>query len=161
MHITGQDPPSTPIIAQTYARQGLPCYDINNERLSGIVGDFNGVKSVADLDRFKHNDVDADLTVKEVDTNIYDAVVTLDHTGMLSVSGRSARWKRSFGDRLLLIESKPHVLASFAACWAWILNRRLNGHFTHLHAFLETFTLLHHFSFRVSPLIPFCRVRGC
>lgn len=81
--VTGQEPPATPVTAQTYAAQGLPYYDIYNERPSGIAGAFGGVKSVAQFDKMKHQDIDADRAVKEVEECTYNPVVTLDCTGKL------------------------------------------------------------------------------
>ena len=51
--VTGKAPPSTPISAKTYADQGLPFYKIYGET-SSIKGDFNGVKSVKELDKLKN-----------------------------------------------------------------------------------------------------------
>ena len=51
--VTGKAPPSTPISAKTYADQGLPFYKIYGET-SSIKGDFNGIKSVKELDKIKN-----------------------------------------------------------------------------------------------------------
>lgn len=51
--ITGETPPVTPITARTYKKAGLPYFDIYNEKLSGIKGDFETVKSVNQLDKEK------------------------------------------------------------------------------------------------------------
>ena len=50
--ITGRDPPATPITAKTYAKHGLPFYEIYNET-SSIKGDFQGIKSVKAIDKGK------------------------------------------------------------------------------------------------------------
>ena len=47
---TGLLPPNTPITAETYAEHGLPYFDIYDEEPSGIVGHFDGVKSITKLD---------------------------------------------------------------------------------------------------------------
>lgn len=51
--VTGKGPPSTPISAKTYADQGLPFYKIYGET-STIKGDFDGIKSVKELDKVKN-----------------------------------------------------------------------------------------------------------
>ncbi len=51
--VTGKAPPSTPISAKTYADQGLPLYKIYGET-STIKGDFDGIKSVKELDKVKN-----------------------------------------------------------------------------------------------------------
>ena len=50
--VTGKAPPSTPISAKTYAKQCLPFYEIYGET-STIKGDFNGIKSVKEIDKIK------------------------------------------------------------------------------------------------------------
>jgi hypothetical protein len=46
--VTGRAPPKTPVTAKAYGDHGYPYYHIWNETLSGIEGDFSGVKSVAE-----------------------------------------------------------------------------------------------------------------
>jgi hypothetical protein len=48
--ITGCEAPTSPVDAKTYATYGMPFYDIWNEELSGVQGNFGMVKSVAMLD---------------------------------------------------------------------------------------------------------------
>ena len=50
--VTGRDPPDTPISAATYAKHGLPFFQIYNEE-STVKGDFEGVKSVNAMDKAK------------------------------------------------------------------------------------------------------------
>lgn len=50
MAVTGRAPPATPIDAKTYQQHGYPFFDIWNEELSGIKGDFSIVKSVGEMD---------------------------------------------------------------------------------------------------------------
>lgn len=50
MAVTGRAPPTTPIDAKTYQQHGYPFFDIWNEELSGVKGDFNKVKSVGEMD---------------------------------------------------------------------------------------------------------------
>jgi hypothetical protein len=47
--VTGRAPPPTPISAKSYADQGLPFFDMYEEQ-SGVSGDFDKVKSVAEVD---------------------------------------------------------------------------------------------------------------
>ena len=51
--ITGKRPPSTPISAKTYRDHGLPFFKIYGEK-STIKGDFDGIKSVKQLDKIKN-----------------------------------------------------------------------------------------------------------
>ena len=54
--VTGFAPPNTPISAQTYAAQGLPFFDIYNEK-SVVKGDyFEGIKSIKTIDKEKAED---------------------------------------------------------------------------------------------------------
>lgn len=50
--VTGRAPPPTPISAKTYADEGLPFYKIYGET-SAIKGDFDGIKSVKEIDKTK------------------------------------------------------------------------------------------------------------
>ena len=47
--VTGRQPPTSPITAQTYAALGLPFFTLE-DKPSGISGTFDNVKSVAELD---------------------------------------------------------------------------------------------------------------
>lgn len=51
--VTGKKPPSTPISAKTYADAGFPFYKIYGE-ISTVKGDFDGIKSVKQLDKLKN-----------------------------------------------------------------------------------------------------------
>lgn len=51
--ITGKPPPSTPVSAKTYRDHGLPFFKIYGEK-STIKGDFDGIKSVKELDKRKN-----------------------------------------------------------------------------------------------------------
>jgi hypothetical protein len=54
--VTGNQPPSKPIDAQTYADNGMPFFDMYEEP-SGISGDFSMVKSVAQIDGIEEKSV--------------------------------------------------------------------------------------------------------
>ena len=60
--VTGEDPPGEPIDAKTYESHGLPFFKMYEE-LSGISGNFNMVKSVAEIDE----NVQDGVTPKVVD----------------------------------------------------------------------------------------------
>lgn len=49
-HVTGRDPPPSPIDATTYADAGLPFFKMYEEP-SGITGDFATVKSVNEINQ--------------------------------------------------------------------------------------------------------------
>jgi hypothetical protein len=53
MAVTGHAPPTSPIDAKTYQSHGYPFFDIWNEELSGVKGDFGIVKSVGEMDESK------------------------------------------------------------------------------------------------------------
>jgi len=53
MAVTGRAPPSSPIDAKTYQQHGYPFFDIWNEELSGVKGNFGVVKSVGEIDESK------------------------------------------------------------------------------------------------------------
>ena len=52
--ITGHKAPPSPVNAQTYAELGLPFFKLD-EKLSGISGEFDKVKSVAEIDGNKED----------------------------------------------------------------------------------------------------------
>lgn len=53
MAVTGRAPPTSPIDAKTYQQHGYPFFDIWNEELSGVKGDFGVLKSVGEMDESK------------------------------------------------------------------------------------------------------------
>ncbi|KKY16312.1 putative integral membrane protein [Diplodia seriata] len=79
--ITGVDPPATPITAKTYAKAGYPYFDIYNEELSGIQGDFKGVKSVNQLDKESPHTDATEAAIREVEKSATYPVVQLDTNG--------------------------------------------------------------------------------
>jgi hypothetical protein len=50
--VTGKSPPKSPISAKTYAQHGLPFYKIYEEK-SSIMGNFQNLKSITELDDIK------------------------------------------------------------------------------------------------------------
>jgi hypothetical protein len=56
MAVTGRAPPSSPVDAKTYQQHGYPFFDIWNEELSGVKGNFAVVKSVGEMDESKAKD---------------------------------------------------------------------------------------------------------
>ena len=79
--VTGLAPPATPITAAVYAQYGLPYFSIYNEQLTGIHGQFHGVKSVNDKDKRGLASTDKSESTKEVSDSTYNPVVLLDHKG--------------------------------------------------------------------------------
>lgn len=62
-HVTGRTPPLSPITAATYAKLKLPFFKLYEEP-SDIKGDFDLVKSVAEID--KEEEADIDVSVKPI-----------------------------------------------------------------------------------------------
>lgn len=79
--ITGETPPMTPITARTYKKAGLPYFDIYNEKLSGIKGDFETIKSVNQLDKEKLQTDEIKEAIQEVEKSEKYPVVELDPHG--------------------------------------------------------------------------------
>lgn len=79
--LTGLDPPPTPISAAVYAQCGLPYFDIYNEELSGIEGNFEGVKSVNEMDWEGKLTREKAEAVAEVAESTNNQVVLLDDKG--------------------------------------------------------------------------------
>ena len=48
--VTGMAPPPSPVTAETYAAAGLPFFEIQGEKESGVKGQFSDVKSAGQLD---------------------------------------------------------------------------------------------------------------
>ena len=55
-HVTGQEPPQTPIDTQTYARLGYPFYSIY-EGPTDVIGDFQDIQSVGQIDGFRESHI--------------------------------------------------------------------------------------------------------
>jgi hypothetical protein len=49
-HVTGIEPPPSPITANLYAASGLPFFEIQDEEESGVEGSFSDITSVGQLD---------------------------------------------------------------------------------------------------------------
>ena len=79
--LTGLPTPETPITAKTYLDHGLPYYDIYDEDPSGVVGHFDGVRSVNELDKATEQTSMKAKAIDEVDRSLHTPVVTLDKTG--------------------------------------------------------------------------------
>jgi hypothetical protein len=77
--ITGIDPPDSPMPLKDYAK--LPYYKIENEKPSGIKGDFEGVKSVNELDMSGEQTAEKAQAVAEVIQDTNNPVVLLDAEG--------------------------------------------------------------------------------
>lgn len=79
--ITGIDPPETPITAKTYEEAGLPYFDIWDEKPSGIKGDFEGVKSVNQIDKEGEQNGATKAAIQEVENSTSHPIVDLDRRG--------------------------------------------------------------------------------
>lgn len=79
--VTGMEPPASPITASTYAQHGFPYYQIYDEKLSGIKGNFEAVKSVNELDTTVKPSTERNKVVAEVSKTTYNPVVLLDSKG--------------------------------------------------------------------------------
>ncbi|KAF2839303.1 hypothetical protein M501DRAFT_1011167 [Patellaria atrata CBS 101060] len=73
--ITGQDPPPTPITAETYAENDLPYFQLYDEKPSGLKGSFDGLKSVNQIDK-KNPETKAE-SIAEVSKSHNHLVITL------------------------------------------------------------------------------------
>ncbi|KAF3067219.1 Polyubiquitin [Daldinia childiae] len=71
--VTGRSPPPSPVTAATYAAQGLPFFDLPEEP-SVIVGDFDAVKSVNEVDRSRG-------IAMASDESIHPYLISLGHCG--------------------------------------------------------------------------------
>src|SRR5436853_7917209 len=57
--ITGQLAPRTPVTYKTYAKAGLPFYEIYKEKPSSISGAFSQVKTISEVDAARQEEEDA------------------------------------------------------------------------------------------------------
>ncbi len=78
--VTGFDAPSTPVSAQTYADAGQPYFSIYGEEHSGIVGLFEGLQSVNQMDKKSKNEI-ARAAVTEVDVSTQNPIIALNPEG--------------------------------------------------------------------------------
>lgn len=79
--VTGKAPPETPVTAASYAKEGLPYFDIFDEKPSGIKGDFKLVKSVNTIDKSRPETRELDRSINEVDSTFSNPVVRLGADG--------------------------------------------------------------------------------
>lgn len=79
--VTGKAPPTSPITSWTYADHGYPYFAIYNELPSGIVGQFEGVKSVNQMDKLGPLTRKRKAAVAEVEESTNNPIVLLDYKG--------------------------------------------------------------------------------
>lgn len=100
--VTGKEPPPTPVSAKTYAEAGHPYFAIYDEKPSGIKGDFEGVKSVNELDWSGKPTAEKANAVAEVVESTANPVVVLDSTGnqvgFRPLKKMEAELRERFGD---------------------------------------------------------------
>ncbi|KAH7186038.1 uncharacterized protein B0J16DRAFT_372763 [Fusarium flagelliforme] len=65
-HVTGKTPPQSPISAETYADAGYPFFSMYEEPITTISGDFEGLKSVAQVDEVNEESMPADMPVVKI-----------------------------------------------------------------------------------------------
>jgi hypothetical protein len=65
-HVTGKDPPESTISAKTYADAGYPFFSMYEEPTTTISGDFEGLKSVAQVDEVNEESMPADMPVVKI-----------------------------------------------------------------------------------------------
>lgn len=64
-HVTGKNPPESTISAKTYADAGYPFFSMYKEPTT-ISGDFEGLKSVAQMDKVTEESMPADMPVVRI-----------------------------------------------------------------------------------------------
>ena len=79
--LTGKTPPSTPVTAEAYARYGYPYFKIFDEKVSGVKGDFAGVKSVNEKDLEGVPTMEKAKAVADVIKDTNSPVVLLNEKG--------------------------------------------------------------------------------
>ena len=80
--LTGLNPPQCPITARTYIEHGFPYYEIFDEKPSGVIGQFENIKSIKQLEKNRTLTVTRARRVTEADEVVNDnRVVLLDHKG--------------------------------------------------------------------------------
>ena len=79
--ITGVDPSKTTVTAESYAECGFPYFAIFDEKPSGIKGDFDGLKSVNEMDIDGAPSMEKANAVAEVVKSTNNPVVLLDEKG--------------------------------------------------------------------------------
>lgn len=82
--VTGEEPPMTPVTAETYAQHGFPYFAIYDEKPSGISGDFEDIQSVAGKDLHGVATLEKAKAVAEVIQDFNNPVVMLDPKGRYS-----------------------------------------------------------------------------
>ncbi|KAF1988656.1 hypothetical protein K402DRAFT_452856 [Aulographum hederae CBS 113979] len=79
--VTGADPPPTPVTAATYVENGLPYFEIYDEKPSGIKGNFTGVESVNELDKSYPWTLVKQAAIREVDRSHKNLIIRLNTDG--------------------------------------------------------------------------------
>ncbi|EMC98655.1 hypothetical protein BAUCODRAFT_103027 [Baudoinia panamericana UAMH 10762] len=101
LSVTGREPPPTPVTAKTYAEYGFPYFNIWNEAASGVHGDFQGVKSVAEKDIEGKPTPEKAKAVADVVRSTANPVVLLNakgvRTGFRTVSEMEEEVRKHFG----------------------------------------------------------------
>lgn len=64
-HVTGKKPPRSPVSAKTYADAGYPFFAMYEESTT-IAGDFQGLKSIAQIDEVNEESMPTDMPVVKI-----------------------------------------------------------------------------------------------
>lgn len=72
----------SPVTAASYAAAGLPFFELPEEEDNGVVGDFEGVKSVTQLDMERSGSIN-----KFMETHLQFPIVQLDRSGFAAAAG--------------------------------------------------------------------------
>jgi hypothetical protein len=84
--VTGKKPPRSPITAKSYADCGYPFFSIYEEPTT-ISGDFEGLRSVAQIDETSEDSLPADMPIVDVDTRQVRPRVNIGSIGLLNPQG--------------------------------------------------------------------------
>ncbi|KAK4892975.1 hypothetical protein LTR49_028541 [Elasticomyces elasticus] len=79
--LTGKVPPTTPITASTYAQYGCPYLQIWDEKTTGVVGKFGGVKSVNEMDIENKPSMEKSKAIADVIQSTHNPIVLLNSAG--------------------------------------------------------------------------------
>ncbi|OBS23273.1 hypothetical protein FPOA_03825 [Fusarium poae] len=84
--VTGKKPPRSPITPKSYAECGYPFFSIYEEPTT-ISGDFEGLRSVAQIDETSEDSLPADMPIVDVDTRQVRPRVNIGSIGLLNPQG--------------------------------------------------------------------------
>lgn len=108
--VTGKAPPNSPVTAYTHASHGYPYFAFYDEMPSGIVGQFEEVKSVSQLDKEGKPTSEKKDAVAEVEQSTNNPVVLLnykgDRVGFRTVAAMESEVREKFGKLKIVSEQQ-------------------------------------------------------